>query len=170
MAEGAGWDTPPYEAVLKGDGCLYGRGTDDDKGPVVMALYAMRCVRELGIPMKQGCRLIMGTDEESGSGDLPYYYSKHAPAPNTFTPDSGFPLYNVEKGSYKPVLRRSWAAESALPRVSSIEAVSYTHLDVYKRQTWCMGTSKSRSAASRASACTRGRSSSSTPGRVSAWS
>ncbi len=121
VAEGAGWDTPPYEAVLKGDGCLYGRGTDDDKGPVVMALYAMRCVRELGIPMKQGCRLIMGTDEESGSGDLPYYYSKHAPAPNTFTPDSGFPLYNVEKGSYKPVLRRSWAAESALPRVSSIE-------------------------------------------------
>ena len=86
-----------------------------------MALYAMRCVRELGIPMKQGCRLIMGTDEESGSGDLPYYYSKHAPAPNTFTPDSGFPIYNVEKGSYKPVLRRSWAAESALPRVFSIE-------------------------------------------------
>ena len=121
VAEGAGWDTPPYEAVLKGDGCLYGRGTDDDKGPVVMALYAMRCVRELGIPMKQGCRLIMGTDEESGSGDLPYYYSKHAPAPNTFTPDSGFPIYNVEKGSYKPVLRRSWAAESALPRVSSCE-------------------------------------------------
>ena len=31
------------------------------------------------------------------------------------------PIYNVEKGSYKPVLRRSWAAESALPRVSSIE-------------------------------------------------
>ena len=73
VVEGDGWDTPPYEAVLKGDGCLYGRGTDDDKGPVVMALFAMRCVRELGLPIKHGCRLIMGTDEESGSADIAYY-------------------------------------------------------------------------------------------------
>ena len=58
----------------------------------------MRCVRELGLPLRHGCRLIMGTDEESGSADLPYYYSEHAPAPNTFTPDTGFPVYNVEKG------------------------------------------------------------------------
>ena len=41
-------------------------------------------------------RLLMGTDEESGSGDLPFYYKVHAPAPGTFSPDSGFPLYNVE--------------------------------------------------------------------------
>lgn len=121
VAEGAGWDTPPYEAVLKGDGCLYGRGTDDDKGPIVMALFAMRCVRELGLPLKHGCRLIMGTDEESGSDDLPYYYSKHNPAPNTFTPDSGFPIYNVEKGMYRPHLTRTWAEETALPRVSAID-------------------------------------------------
>lgn len=121
VAEGAGWETPPYEAVLKGDGCLYGRGTDDDKGPVVMALYAMRCVRELGLPLKHGCRLIMGTDEESGSGDLPYYYSNHEPAPNTFTPDSGFPVYNVEKGMFRPQIARSWATETALPRVSAVE-------------------------------------------------
>uniref|UniRef100_UPI0040294AE4 M20/M25/M40 family metallo-hydrolase n=1 Tax=Candidatus Scatomorpha intestinigallinarum TaxID=2840923 RepID=UPI0040294AE4 len=111
VAEGAGWDTPPYEAVLKGDGCLYGRGTDDDKGPIVMALFAMRCVRELGLPLRHGCRLIMGTDEESGSADLPYYYSEHAPAPNTFTPDTGFPVYNVEKGMYRPVVTRTWADE-----------------------------------------------------------
>ena len=64
VAEGAGWDTPPYEAVLKGDGCLYGRGTDDDKGPIVMALFAMRCVRELGLPLRHGCRLIMGACSE----------------------------------------------------------------------------------------------------------
>lgn len=121
VGEGTGWDTPPYEAVLKEDGCLYGRGTDDDKGPCVMALFAMRCVKELGLPLKYGCRLIMGTDEESGSEDLPYYYSKHAPAPNTFTPDSGFPVYNVEKGLFRPVVKRSWAAETALPRVTSID-------------------------------------------------
>lgn len=121
VAEGTGWDTPPYEAVLKSDGCLYGRGTDDDKGPIVMALFAMRCVRELGIPLKHGCRLIMGTDEESGSGDLRYYYSEHAPAESTFTPDSGFPVYNVEKGMYRPVLSLRLGRETGLPRVASIE-------------------------------------------------
>ena len=121
VAEGTGWDTPPYEAVLKEDGCLYGRGTDDDKGPIVMALFAMRCVKELGLPLKHGCRLIMGTDEESGSGDLPFYYSEHAPAENTFTPDSGFPVYNVEKGMFRPVLRLAAEPETALPRIAAVE-------------------------------------------------
>lgn len=121
VGEGPGWDTPPYEAVLKGDGCLYGRGTDDDKGPAVMALFAMRCVRELGLPLRHGCRLILGTDEESGSEDLPFYYSSHAPAPNTFTPDTGFPVYNVEKGMFRPRVTRAWAPEEALPRVAAIE-------------------------------------------------
>lgn len=120
VAEGEGWDTDPYKTERSGD-LLYGRGTDDDKGPVVMALYAMRCVRELGLPLKYNCRLIMGTDEESGSDDLPHYYSKHAPAPQTFTPDSGFPIYNVEKGGYKPVFTASWDKTDVLPRVASFD-------------------------------------------------
>ena len=119
VGEGEGWDTDPYKCVLKDDGCFYGRGTDDDKGPVVMALYAMRCVRDLGVKLRSNARLIMGTDEESGSGDLPYYYRDHAPAPGTFTPDSGFPLYNVEKGRYAPEFTASWPKTEALPRVAA---------------------------------------------------
>ena len=45
VGEGEGWDTDPYTATEK-DGCLYGRGTDDDKGPAVAAIYAMACVAE----------------------------------------------------------------------------------------------------------------------------
>ena len=117
VGEGDGWNTDPYTAVQR-DGFLYGRGTDDDKGPVIAALYAMRAVQELGLPMKYNTRLIMGTDEESGSSDLSYYYSVEKPAPNTFSPDSSFPVYNVEKGSYKPIFKKTWAAEDALPRVT----------------------------------------------------
>lgn len=120
VGEGGGWETDPYTAVEKDDGCLYGRGTDDDKGPVAAAILAMRCVRELGVPLRHGVRLIMGTDEESGSGDLPHYYAVEKPAPNTFTPDSGFPVYNVEKGGYKPVFTMAWEKTDALPRVSSL--------------------------------------------------
>ena len=67
VGPGDGWDTDPYKATLKDDGCLYGRGTDDDKGPVVEALYAMRCLKELGVELEHGCRLLFGTDEETGS-------------------------------------------------------------------------------------------------------
>ncbi len=67
---GEGWQvTEAFEPVVK-DGNLYGRGTADDKGPAVAALYAMRAVKELGIPLKKNVRLIMGTDEESGSYDI----------------------------------------------------------------------------------------------------
>ena len=119
-ARARGWDTDPYTATEKDDGCLYGRGTDDDKGPVVIALYAMRCLKELGVELSHGCRLIMGTDEESGSGDLPYFYKDNAPAPNTVTPDTGFPVYNTEKGRWAPDLSAGWAKSGALPRVAAL--------------------------------------------------
>ncbi len=47
---GDGWSvTEPFDPVVK-DGKLYGRGTIDDKGPAVAALYAMKAVRDLDIP------------------------------------------------------------------------------------------------------------------------
>ncbi|HPE15365.1 MAG TPA: Sapep family Mn(2+)-dependent dipeptidase [Oscillospiraceae bacterium] len=117
VGEGTGWETDPYTAVLKDDGMLYGRGTDDDKGPVVAALFAMRAVRDLGIPLRTNARLILGTDEESGFADITYYYSKEKYAPMTFSPDAGFPVVNIEKGSYKPTFTAEWEASESLPRL-----------------------------------------------------
>jgi succinyl-diaminopimelate desuccinylase len=112
---GEGWDSDPFKAELR-DGCLYGRGTDDNKGPAVMALYAMKCIKELGEDRKN-VRLILGTDEESGSSDVKYYYDRNKPAPNTFSPDASFPVINVEKGLYRPEFTKKWAKETVLPRV-----------------------------------------------------
>ena len=89
--------TRPFEPLIEGDR-IYGRGTSDDKGPAVAALYAVRCIRELGLGLKRGVRLICGSDEESGSDDLAYYYSKEPEALYTFSPDADYPLINVEKG------------------------------------------------------------------------
>ncbi|NMA38156.1 MAG: M20 family metallopeptidase [Papillibacter sp.] len=114
---GEGWDSDPFKAEVR-DGCLYGRGTDDDKGPAIMALYAMKCIKELGEDRKN-VRLILGTDEESGSSDVKYYYERNKPAPNTFTPDAGFPVINVEKGMYRPEFSKKWEPETELPRVLS---------------------------------------------------
>ena len=88
VGEGTGWTvTGPYEPKVV-DGVLYGRGVADDKGPVVAALFAMKAVKDLGIPLKQSVKLILGTDEESGSSDIAYYYKNHpyAPTPSRRTP------------------------------------------------------------------------------------
>ena len=120
VGEGTGWTvTEPYEPK-EVDGMLYGRGTGDDKGPACAALMAMQAVKELGVPLKHNVRLILGTDEESGSEDLAYYYGKEPYAPYTFSPDADFPLINIEKGSYKPVFTKIWEKESATPRVKEL--------------------------------------------------
>ena len=56
VAPGEGWTvTKPYAPKLV-DGLLYGRGTDDDKGPVIASLLAMKAVKDLGVPLKKRVR------------------------------------------------------------------------------------------------------------------
>lgn len=97
---GEGWTiTEPY-VMKRQDGKLYGRGTADDKGPALAALYAMRAVKELGLPVSKNIRLVLGTDEECGSGDIAHYYDHVPEAPMTFSPDGDFPVINIEKGMF----------------------------------------------------------------------
>ena len=117
-----GWkETEPFEPVVKGDK-LFGRGTADDKGPAVAALYAMRAVKELGIPLKKNARLILGTDEECGSSDIAHYYAIEKEAPMTFSPDGSYPVVNTEKGGLNGHFTASFAPSDALPKLVSVEA------------------------------------------------
>lgn len=119
---GDGWTvTQPFDPIQK-DGRLYGRGTADDKGPAVAALYAMRCVKELGIPLSKNVRLILGTDEECGSSDIAHYYDVEEEAPMTFSPDAGFPVINIEKGGMKGSFTADFAPSSGNARVLKIQA------------------------------------------------
>lgn len=115
---GEGWTVTSAFQPKVVDGLLYGRGADDDKGPVVAALLAMKAVKDLGIPLKHNVRLIAGTDEETGFRDVKWYYSTHPYAPYTISPDADFPIINIEKGHYQPTFQATWPQETALPRVS----------------------------------------------------
>ena len=118
VAPGDGWTvTEPYSPKVV-DGMIYGRGTDDDKGPLVASLLAMKAVKDLGIPLTKNCRCILGTNEESGSGDIAWYFARHPFAPATFSPDSGFPVVNTEKGGLKPLFTASWPQQQELPRLA----------------------------------------------------
>lgn len=95
---GDGWETDPYEPVIK-DGKIYARGASDDKGPSMAAYYAMKIIKELGLPVSKKIRFVVGSDEESGWGDMDYYF-QHEEAPDFgFSPDAEFPIINGEKGN-----------------------------------------------------------------------
>jgi succinyl-diaminopimelate desuccinylase len=119
--EGTGWTvTQPYEPLEK-DGKLYGRGTGDDKGPAVAALYAMKAVKDLGLPLTKNVRLILGTDEERGSSDLNYYFNIEKAPPMSFSPDASYPVINIEKGGLHSAFTAQWKPDAALPRIVKIE-------------------------------------------------
>ena len=115
VPEGDGWDHDPYGAEIV-DGKMYGRGTGDDKGPGVAALFAMKAILDAGIELKRPCRLILGCDEECGMQDLEYYEEKIGLPDMGFSPDAEFPLINTEKG----IMQMKLSGEVADERLISI--------------------------------------------------
>ena len=108
---GDGWQHDPWGGEVE-NGRIYGRGTTDDKGPALCALYALRAVKEAGIPMKDGVRLILGCDEETGMSDMRYYASKLEMPDYGFSPDAEFPVINIEKGGMNILLSKVTGGEA----------------------------------------------------------
>ena len=97
---GSGWKTDPYKPEII-DGKLYARGSSDDKGPTMACYYGLKIIKDLGLPVSKRVRFVVGTDEESGWGDMDYYF-KHVGLPEPdfgFSPDAEFPIINGEKGN-----------------------------------------------------------------------
>jgi dipeptidase PepV len=95
---GDGWDTDPYEPVIK-DGKIYARGSSDDKGPSMAAYYAMKIIKDLDLELSKKVRFVVGSDEESGWGDMAYYFEHEEEPDFGFSPDAEFPIINGEKGN-----------------------------------------------------------------------
>ncbi len=94
---GSGWTYEPYKLTLD-KGLYIGRGTNDDKGPLLCALYALRYLAENNVKLPFAVRVIMGSDEEVGSTDLEYFKSIRKPPVFSFTPDAEYPVSIGEKG------------------------------------------------------------------------
>ncbi|MCI7618248.1 MAG: dipeptidase PepV [Firmicutes bacterium] len=108
VPEGEGWTVPPYEGIIS-DGKIFGRGTIDDKGPVIAALFALKAVKESGLPLNRRVRLIFGLNEETGSADMKYYIKHGGEIPVMgFTPDGEYPVINGEKGLVTEFFERDW--------------------------------------------------------------
>lgn len=95
---GDGWSVPPYEGKII-DRKIYGRGTMDDKGPTIAALYSLLALKESKLPLKKRVRIIFGLSEENGGYDIPYYVEHGGELPVMgFTPDGEYPVIHGEKG------------------------------------------------------------------------
>ncbi len=91
------WTYPPYEAQIH-DGKIFGRGTIDDKGPAMAAIYAMKAIKESNISLNKKIRIIFGTNEETGWGCMKHYLSKEKAPDMAFSPDADYPVIHGEKG------------------------------------------------------------------------
>lgn len=112
---GSGWDYPPFGGTVD-NGCLYGRGALDDKGPMLISVYAARDLAreyaEKGKAMHKRIRLIFGQTEENGDWyDMDAYVAEEEKVSYGFTPDGDFPAIYCEKG----ILVMDWV----LPRNGS---------------------------------------------------
>lgn len=116
---GDGWTSDPFKMAVR-DGKAFGRGVIDNKGPAVAAVYALKAVRELTPELAKGCRVLLGSAEETGHDDLTHYRKTNQMPPYVFTPDSNYPLVNLEKGRFVPTFTTSWPESTAQPRVVSI--------------------------------------------------
>lgn len=74
------WDTEPFVMTTKGDS-YFGRGTTDDKGPALAALYGARAAQEAGVPIN--IRFLWEFEEEIGSPNFERIISKNARALRT---------------------------------------------------------------------------------------
>lgn len=99
VPEGFDWTNDPFTMTEK-DGYLYGRGTQDDKGPVVACLYALKALKEEGLVPKTNIRLVLGCDEETGPISAQHYVDSCGAPVKGFTPDGDFPLVNGEMGIF----------------------------------------------------------------------
>ena len=104
---GDGWNAAaPFSGEVK-DGRIYGRGTMDDKGPTVAALYALAALKDAGFIPSRRIRILFGTNEETGCDDMAWYLAHGGETPVMgFTPDGEYPIINGEKGIMNCVYSR----------------------------------------------------------------
>lgn len=93
---GEGWQYDPFGGQVV-DGLMYGRGTSDDKGPLLASVYALHALLDADVTLKRKIRLIFGCDEECGMSDMKYYLEKSKAPDYAFSPDACFPAVHAEK-------------------------------------------------------------------------
>lgn len=107
VPEGENWTYPPFDGKIV-DNKIYGRGSIDDKGPVIASLFAMKAImdycNENSIFINKRVRLILGLNEERDWKCIEHYKKTEEIPSIGFSPDADFPCIYAEKGLISPFL------------------------------------------------------------------
>ncbi|MCP4504509.1 MAG: M20 family metallopeptidase [Deltaproteobacteria bacterium] len=97
-ADEEGWTTNPFEPNLE-NGRISGRGSLDDKGPLVAVFSALDGVIHNGLPfLKKAPVLIIGTSEETHWAGIERFQEVRGTPGMTVVTDANFPVGVGEKG------------------------------------------------------------------------
>jgi dipeptidase D len=120
--EGQEWKSPPFAGRIV-EGKIVGRGTEDDKGPLVAALYALAALHDSGWPLDSTLRLLVANGEETSWDEIPYYLAR-APMPDrTVGVDAAYPVTHAQKGYGIVTFRAQPLAANAEPKGGSWRVV-----------------------------------------------
>jgi succinyl-diaminopimelate desuccinylase len=126
---GEDWTYPPFAGQIV-DGKMYGRGTIDDKGPLVASLYALKAIKDSGLPCSNHVRLLVGCDEESGFRCIKHYLTVEEQPWGGFSPDGEFPVIFGEKGIFRFRCDGNWTKSASNEHFSIIEITGGSRLNV----------------------------------------
>ncbi len=94
---GEGWTYDPLGSDIANNK-MYGRGVLDNKGPILLNLYALYAMKELGITFDYEIRIVFGANEESGFECIKHYLEKESAPFFGWTPDCKWPVIYGERG------------------------------------------------------------------------
>ncbi|MFT4927737.1 MAG: dipeptidase D [Phenylobacterium sp.] len=98
-ADASKWRKSPFELDSESEpGLLVARGTEDDKGPIATALYAMKAIKDKGIKLNKKIELMIYMAEESDWEHFRTFLKTYEVPPINVTIDAEYPVVTAEKG------------------------------------------------------------------------
>ncbi|MEG3756978.1 dipeptidase [Pseudoalteromonas carrageenovora] len=97
-ANASKWKQSPFIIDTSEPGKLVGRGTEDDKGAIATALYAMKAIKDKGIELDNRIELMIYLAEESDWGPLTEFMKTYEQPKYAVTIDASYPVVVAEKG------------------------------------------------------------------------
>ncbi len=112
LADPSRWAKSPFELDGETEPDKWiARGTEDDKGPIATALYAMKTIKDLGIPLKKRIELIISMTEESDWAPFREFVASYDIPQTNIVIDSSYPAVVAEK---------AWCTiHSSIPQVTT---------------------------------------------------
>ena len=97
-ANASKWKQSPFIIDTSEPDKLIGRGTEDDKGAIATAMYAMKAIKDKGIALDNRIELMIYLAEESDWEPLTEFMKTYQQPKYAVTIDASYPVVVAEKG------------------------------------------------------------------------